>query len=187
MRLCWPLSCCVFQKIPFLSTDESCFIIQDTRSMQSLHWNVCETSWRALPNVVQNVSQTFCGNTEACSDVISHITLQVCTLWYTATRKCVFNILFWILPCSICSLSKREMILQTKVSLPYRKSPVKNKSLNGLNCSMYKCSLLTNFWFAYRLWIHILKSCMILWLLKCKYLAHQVFSLFKISDLIVNW
>lgn len=140
--------------------------------MQSLHWNICKSSWKAFPDVEEEVSQTFCGNRKTCFDVISHATLQECTPWYTAITKCIFNILFWILPCRNCKLYKGGIIIQTKVSLPYRKSTVKNKSLNGLNCSMCKHRLLTNFWFADGLWILTLKSCNFLWLLKCNYLGH---------------
>lgn len=147
MRLLWPQSFCVLYKIPSLTTNGTCLIVQDSRRMQSFHRNLHKTSWKALPNIAQTLSHMFCGNTTACYDVIACLQGYMTTFWYTETCNCTFNILFWILPCSIYSLYKGEIILQTNVFLQYRESTVENKSSNGFHCSMYKCSLLPNFRF----------------------------------------
>jgi len=138
--------------------------------MQSFCRNHCKTSSRkALPNAVQKSSQMLYGIRKPCYDVISHVTLQACTLWYTAICSSIVNTLFRIMPCSLYILYKGEMILQTKVSLPCRESTAENFIALGTNVVCSQIFGLVCRW----VWMLILKSCMFLWLLQCGYLGYK--------------
>lgn len=187
MRLLWPQSFCVFCKIPSLSTNETCLITQDSRRMQSFHRNLCKTSsWKALPNVAQKLSQMFCGNTKAYYDM-----MQPCKHALLGTHQHVTAFLIF---CSEYCHAAFTVFIKGKWFYRLKYLYHTENPLQRINYWMDFTDLCTNvvcfqiFGLVCR-WVRILilKSCTFLWLLQCGYLGCKAFALFEISDLIVNW